>query len=95
MYIFLENQQHERISEKVGDDAAESFTSACQAAPEGSIMRGVQRYGDTMLNKLQLERFVRELHQLPEEQKTEVIRHVTEMAQQAAACGGYMYFSGD
>ncbi|GAA2929602.1 hypothetical protein GCM10020221_26760 [Streptomyces thioluteus] len=95
MYIFLENRQHERISEIVGDDAEESFVSACEAAPVGSVMRGVQRYGDTMLNELQLRRFVRELLQLPDEKKTELICRVTEMAQQAAACGGYLFFSGD
>ncbi|MCC3770025.1 hypothetical protein [Streptomyces sp. UNOC14_S4] len=95
MYLYVENRLHERISELVGDDAEASFMAACQVAPEGSVMSSVQRYGDTMLNEVQLGWFVTELSRLPEGKKTDVIRQVMTMAQEAASRHGYLYISGD
>jgi uncharacterized ferredoxin-like protein len=95
MDVHLENRLHERVSERIGDDADEGFLSACRQAPEGSVMRGVQSVGDTMFNELQAKQLVAELNQLPEEKKTGVIRQVAETARQAASCRGYLYISGD
>jgi hypothetical protein len=93
--IHIQNQLHEQISEKVGDDVDESFMRVCRDAPEDSALHGVQSIGDTMFNELQLKQLVAELSRLPEEKKTDVIRRVAEMAQEAAACRGYLYISGD
>ncbi|GGV70544.1 hypothetical protein GCM10010277_81620 [Streptomyces longisporoflavus] len=95
MQIHVQNQSHERVSEKLGDDIDESFLSACHAAADGSVMSGVFSVGDTMFNELQLPQFARELNELPEEQKTDTIRRVADMAQQAAALRGYLFISGD
>ncbi|MEI5097774.1 hypothetical protein RB200_02800 [Streptomyces sp. PmtG] len=95
MQIYVENRLHERGSATVGDDAEDSFMSACRAAPEGSVMSGVQSYGDTMLNQLQLVQFIVELERLPREKKTGAVFQVAELARQAVASGGYLYVSGD
>ncbi|MFC5719305.1 hypothetical protein ACFP1Z_03775 [Streptomyces gamaensis] len=95
MHIYSKNRLHERISEKIEEDPEESFISICEAAPEGSVMGGVQRYGDTMLNEPQLKRFAEELNRLPEDQQTAVIRQVKELTQQALSCRGYLFISGD
>lgn len=92
--IYLENGAHERVA-YVGDDLEESFLAACQAASDGSVMRGVFSVGDTMFNERQLEQFARELDQLPEERKTGATRQVAEMARRAAALRGYLFISGD
>jgi len=95
MDIYVENRLHERISEKIGDDAEESFLRACREAPESSTLHGVQSVGDTMFNELQTKQLVAELSRLPEEKRTDVVRRVTEMAQEAAGCRGYLCISGD
>ncbi|MEI5097773.1 hypothetical protein RB200_02795 [Streptomyces sp. PmtG] len=67
----------------------------CEAAPEGSVLRFVQRHGDTMLNELQLERFVAELERLPEEEKNTTVRKLIAAARFAIASHGYLYFVGE
>ncbi|MEU6182579.1 hypothetical protein [Streptomyces coeruleorubidus] len=95
MDIYVQNRLHEQISEKIGDDADGSFLRVCREAPEDSVLHGVQSIGDTMFNELQIKQLVVELSRLPEEGKTDVIRRVAEMAQEAAAYRGYLYISGD
>ncbi|MFH9892399.1 hypothetical protein [Streptomyces luteogriseus] len=95
MDIYVQNPLHEQISPKVGDDADGSFLRICREAPKNSTLHGVQSIGDTMFNELQIKQLVVELSRLPEEKKTGVIRRVVEMAQEAAACRGYLYISGD
>ncbi|MFK0117146.1 hypothetical protein [Streptomyces sp. NPDC090994] len=95
MEIHLQNSQHERVSEKVGDDPTGSFLLLCREAPENSVLHGVQAIGDTMFNELQCQRLVAELSALPETRLTQVVRRVMEMARQAASCHGYLYFTGD
>ncbi|MGW6054496.1 hypothetical protein [Streptomyces sp. NPDC055189] len=95
MEIHVQNRSHERVSEKLGDDIDESFLSACQAAPDGSVMSGVFSVGDTMFNELQLGQFADELNQLPDERKTVTTRQVADMARRAAALHGYLFISGD
>lgn len=93
--MYVQNRLHEPISEKLGDDADESFLRLCRDAPEVSTLHGVQSIGDTMFNGLQIKQLMAELSRLPEKKKTDVIRRVAEMAQEAAACRGYLYISGD
>ncbi|MFF1692027.1 hypothetical protein ACFVXC_00085 [Streptomyces sp. NPDC058257] len=92
--IYLENEAHERIA-YVGDDPDESFIAVCREASEGSWLATVNPWGDTMFNVPQLEQFVGELIQIPEEQKSAVIRQVADMAQKAVLLRGYLFISGD
>ncbi|GGZ90864.1 hypothetical protein ACFOOM_04995 [Streptomyces echinoruber] len=95
MEIHVRNRLHVRVSERIGDDADGSFLKACREAPEDSHLHGVQSVGDTMFNELQAAHLVAELGGLAEEKQTDVIRRVAKMAQEAAACRGYLYISGD
>lgn len=92
--VYLENRLHERVAH-VYDDVDESFTEVCKSAPEGSFMRMVHPWGDTMLNELQLKPFVRELRQIADERKSETIGKVIDLAEQAIARHSYLYFIGD
>ncbi|KNB50983.1 hypothetical protein [Streptomyces caatingaensis] len=92
--VYLENRLHERIAH-VCDDADESFIEACKDAPDGSFMRMVHPWGDTMFNELQLEPFLQELRETPDERRTVAISKVIDLAEQAIARHGYLYFVGD
>jgi hypothetical protein len=93
--IYLQNSRHERMSEKIEDDSDRSFLSLCREAPENHVLRGVQEIGDTMFNELQCRRLQDELSRVPEGNRTQVVRRVTEMARQAASGHGYLYIAGD
>ncbi|MGP2441170.1 hypothetical protein [Streptomyces sp. JW3] len=95
MEIHLQNSRHERVSDTIGDDFEGSFLLLCRQAPESSVLHGVQTIGDTMFNELQCQRLAAELSSLPETHRTQVIRRVMEMAQQAASYRGYLYVTGD
>ncbi|MFE0099837.1 hypothetical protein [Streptomyces sp. NPDC059009] len=77
------------------EDRKETFLALCEASPEGSILRAVNRYGDTMFNAMQLKRFVEELNRLPAEKKNSTVRKLIAAAEFAIASFGYLYFVGD
>ncbi|MEU2110267.1 hypothetical protein [Streptomyces sp. NPDC019507] len=83
------------VVEEFGDDAEDSFLALCARAPENSLRRGSSPYDLTMFNTPQLERFVVELEELPDEDKTPVVRRVIEQARQAVRRSGYLLFIGD
>lgn len=92
--VYVENQLHERV-EQLFDDLQETFMKLCESAPERSIRRGVDRYGDTMLNGYQLRLLIDELEHVPDESMTEAMRSVAEAAARAICLRGYLYFVGD
>ncbi|MFF0465663.1 hypothetical protein [Streptomyces mexicanus] len=79
---------------KTHEDRKETFLSLCEAAPEGSILRAVNRYGDTMFNEIQLIQFVSELNQLPVDKRNSTVRKLAAAAEFAIASHGYLYFVG-
>ncbi|GGZ90869.1 hypothetical protein ACFOOM_04990 [Streptomyces echinoruber] len=93
LVIYVEDQNHERMA-KTYEDHKETFLALCEAAPEGSILRAVNRYGDTMLNEIQLKRFVAELNRLPDDRKNSTVRKLVAAAEFAIASHGYLFFTG-
>ncbi|MFC5719304.1 hypothetical protein ACFP1Z_03770 [Streptomyces gamaensis] len=93
LVIYVEDQVHGRMA-KTHEDHKETFLALCEAAPEDSVLNGVQRHGDTMLNELQLRGFVDELKQLPREKQNSTVRKLVAAAEFAIASHGYLYFVG-
>ncbi|MCC3770024.1 hypothetical protein [Streptomyces sp. UNOC14_S4] len=93
LVVYVEDQNRGRMA-KTHEDRKETFLALCEAAPDGSVMRAVQRHGDTMLNELQLRQFVEELKQLPEEKRNSTVRKIAAAAEFAIASHGYLYFEG-
>ncbi|MCX3286912.1 hypothetical protein OR263_09335 [Streptomyces sp. NEAU-H22] len=89
----MEDQVHGRMA-KTHEDRKETFLALCEAAPEGSMLRAVNRHGDTMFNEGQLKRFVAELNRLPEGQKNSTVRKLVAAAEFAIASHGYLFFVG-
>ncbi|GGL68191.1 hypothetical protein GCM10010129_09440 [Streptomyces fumigatiscleroticus] len=85
---------HERMA-KTYEDHKETFLSLCEAAPEGSILRAVNRYGETMLNEIQLVQFVAELNKLPTGKRNSTVRKIAAAAEFAIASHGYLFFTGE
>ncbi|CAL9630295.1 hypothetical protein SUDANB99_06012 (plasmid) [Streptomyces sp. enrichment culture] len=83
------------VVEEFGDDVEGSFLAMCARAPRDSLRHGVSPYDLTIFNTPQLERLVVELEELPEEEKTPVVRRVIEEAHQAVRRSGYLLFIGD
>jgi len=79
---------------KTHEDRKGTFLSLCEVAPEGSILRAVNRYGDTMFNEIQLMQFLTELNQLPVGERNSTVRKLAAAAEFAIACHGYLYFVG-
>ncbi|MFI0136205.1 hypothetical protein [Streptomyces luteogriseus] len=79
---------------KTHEDRKETFLALCEAAPEGSMLRAVNRHGDTMFNEVQLKRFVAELDRLPADQKNSTVRKLVAAAEFAIASHGYLFFVG-
>lgn len=94
LVVYVEDQNHERMA-KTHEDYKETFLSLCEASPEGSILRAVNRYGDTMLNEIQLVQFVVELNELPSEKKNSTVRKLSAAAEFAIASHGYLFFVGE
>jgi hypothetical protein len=80
---------------KTHEDRRNTFLSLCEAAPEGSILRAVNRYGDTMFNETQLMRFVAELNGLPPCKRNSTVRKIAAAAEFAIASHGYLFFTGE
>jgi len=93
LVVYVEDQNHGRMA-KTHEDRKETFLALCEAAPEGSILRAVDRYGDTMFNEVQLKRFVAELNQLPEGKRNSTVRKLVAAAEFAIASHGYLFFVG-
>ncbi|MER6709226.1 hypothetical protein [Streptomyces fumanus] len=89
----MEDQIHSRMA-KMHEDHRGTFLSLCEASPEDSLLHAVSRYGDTMFNEVQLERFVAELNELPAEKMNSTIRKLAAAAEFAIASHGYLYFQG-
>ncbi|GLF94988.1 hypothetical protein [Streptomyces yaizuensis] len=83
------------VVETLCDDAEDSFRAMCRRAPEHSLRYGITPYDHTMFNTPQLVRLVAELEELPDEEKTPVVRQVIDQAHQAIRLSGYLYFIGD
>ncbi|OKJ94567.1 hypothetical protein AMK26_32610 [Streptomyces sp. CB03234] len=83
------------VVEQFDDDAEDTFLALCGRAPENSLRRGISPYDLTMFNTPQLERLVVELEELPENEKTPVVRRVIEEAHEAIRRSGYLLFIGD
>ncbi|MDX2394129.1 hypothetical protein NJL88_29535 [Streptomyces sp. DK15] len=83
------------VIEHFDDDVEGSFLGMCVRAPENSLRRGISAYDLTMFNTPQLERLVVELGELPEDEKTPVVKRVIEAADQTIRRAGYMLFIGD
>ncbi|MEV7191202.1 hypothetical protein AB0N81_05245 [Streptomyces sp. NPDC093510] len=94
LVIYVEDQVHGRMA-KTHEDHKETFLALCESAPEGSILRAVNRHGDTMFNEIQLKRFVAELKELPEREKNSTVRKLIAAAEFAIASFGYLYFVGE
>ncbi|MEU0738272.1 hypothetical protein [Streptomyces sp. NPDC006134] len=94
LVVYVEDQNHERMA-KTHEDHKGTFLSLCEAAPEGSILRAVNRYGDTMFNEIQLVRFVAELNELPPEKRNSTVRKLAAAAEFAIASHGYLFFVGE
>ncbi|GAA2467293.1 hypothetical protein GCM10010388_69580 [Streptomyces mauvecolor] len=77
------------------DDSSDSFRGMCERAPEDSLRHGVNRYGETWFNCIQLPRLVAELKALPESEITPVVQKVVDGANQAIHRTGYIRFIGD
>ncbi|MEV6553188.1 hypothetical protein AB0M57_31460 [Streptomyces sp. NPDC051597] len=92
--IYVEDPWRGRLSE-FADDAAESFMRLCQDAPEETLRRGINRYGETLFNVIQTRPLLRELEALPEDAKTPVVHQVIAGAKQAIERLGYLHFVGD
>lgn len=93
LVVYVEDPNHERMA-KTHEDRKETFLALCEAAPDGSILRAVSRYGDTMFNEIQLKRFVAELNRLPENKKNSTVRKLVAAAEFAIATHGYLFFVG-
>ncbi|GAA0387541.1 hypothetical protein GCM10010357_05340 [Streptomyces luteireticuli] len=93
LVVYVEDQNHGRMA-KTHDDRKGTLLALCEAAPEGSLMRCVQRCGDTMLNEVQLREFADELNGLPMEMKSGTVRKLVAAAEFAIASHGYLYFVG-
>jgi hypothetical protein len=94
LVVYVEDQNHERMA-KTHEDHKETFLSLCEASPEGSILRAVNRYGDTMFNETQLAQFVAELNELPPEKRNSTVRKLAAAAEFAIASYGYLFFAGE
>jgi hypothetical protein len=92
--MYVENQLHERV-EQLFDDLQETFMKSCENAPRGSIRRGIDRHGDTMLNCYQLHLLIDELEHLSADSTSEAVRRISEAAGRAIRLRGYLYFVGD
>ncbi|AYG78297.1 hypothetical protein DWB77_00404 [Streptomyces hundungensis] len=77
------------------DDESDSIRGVCESAPEDSLRHGVNRYGETLFNSIQLNRLVAELKALPEGEQSPVVQKVVEGANQAIYRTGYIRFIGD
>ncbi|MFD7515697.1 hypothetical protein ACFV85_12985 [Streptomyces niveus] len=77
------------------DDNEASFMGICESAPEESLLNGVNSYGETLFNSVQLRRLVKELESLPENKHNPVVQQVIDGAKQAIPRGGYLHFIGD
>ncbi|MFH9892400.1 hypothetical protein [Streptomyces luteogriseus] len=93
LVVYVEDQVHGRMA-KTHEDRKETFLALCEAAPEGSMLRAVNRHGDTMFNEVQLKRFVAELDRLPADQKNSTVRKLVAAAEFAIASHGYLFFVG-
>ncbi|MGX5214885.1 hypothetical protein ACWKT3_40455 [Streptomyces violaceus] len=93
LVVYVEDQNHERMA-KTHEDRKETFLALCEAAPDGSVLKAVSRYGDTMFNEIQLKRFVAELNRLPENKKNSTVRKLMAAAEFAIASHGYLFFVG-
>ncbi len=94
LVIYVEDQVHSRMA-KTHEDRKETFLALCESAPEGSILRAVNRHGDTMFNEIQLKRFVAELNELQEREKNSTVHKLIAAAEFAIASFGYLYFVGE
>lgn len=93
LVVYVEDRNHGRMA-KTLDDRKGTFLTLCEEAPAGSLMRCVQRRGDTMLNEIQLVQFVEELNGLPLEKRNSTVRKLAAAAEFAIASYGYLYFVG-
>ncbi|MGP2441169.1 hypothetical protein [Streptomyces sp. JW3] len=89
----MEDQIHARMA-KTHEDRKETFLALCEASSEDSMLRAVNRYGDTMFNEIQLARFVAELRALPPEKQNSTVRKLVAAAEFAIASHGYLFFEG-
>jgi hypothetical protein len=94
MDIFVENQNHKRI-DQIHDDLDESVARFCSSGEPGTVRRGISRYGDTMLNEIQLRTLLEEYDALDRQDKVPALRQVAEGAYLAIRHRGYLWFSGD
>ncbi|MEV8366531.1 hypothetical protein [Streptomyces niveus] len=92
--IYVEDLWRGRLS-AFTDDKEASFMGACESAPEESLLNGVNRYGETLFNFIQLSRLVKELESLPEDERTPVVQQVIDGAKEAIHRTGYLHFIGD
>ncbi|MGW8455387.1 hypothetical protein ACWGLO_28265 [Streptomyces niveus] len=51
--IYVEDLWHGRLNAFTDDDEA-SFMGICESAPEESLLNGVNNYGETLFNSVQL-----------------------------------------
>lgn len=69
----------------------------CHKAPKGSLLRGIDPYGDTMFNVIQLDQLIEEIDSmavdLPIER--EALSTLRAAADTAIRKRGYLYFVGD
>ncbi|MFE3115340.1 hypothetical protein [Streptomyces niveus] len=92
--IYVEDLWHGRLNAFTDDNEA-SFMGICESAPEESLLNGVNNYGETLFNSVQLRRLVKELESLPENKQNPVVQQVIDGAKQAIPRGGYLHFIGD
>ncbi|MCL7377011.1 hypothetical protein [Streptomyces sp. 35G-GA-8] len=92
--IYVEDLWRGRMSAFTDDEEA-SFMRVCESAPEESLRFGVNKYGETLFNSIQLRQLVKELESLPEDDRTPVVQQVVDGARQAIHRTGYLHFIGD
>lgn len=92
--IYVENLIHQR-TEQVKEDPPESIMRLCEAAPMQSVLGSIARYGDTMLNVIQMRRLIEELSEVKDPEYQAPAAKLSEAAERAIRLRGYLYFVGD
>lgn len=93
--IEVQSQSHQEIRRIT--DGLESLKGFAMSAPKGFLFRGIDPYGDTCFNVVQLEFLLEEIVMLGREKDEhyDLLELVRTAAQEALSARGYLRFIGD